>query len=52
MNDQSSAPKLCPRCEEIRHIRREFRLCDPCELEVLRIWQANAVAIEEEQRVA
>lgn len=46
----SEAPKLCPRCEEIRHIRREFRLCDPCELEVLRIWQANALALHQEQQ--
>jgi hypothetical protein len=52
MSEQTQKLQLCPRCEELRHIRREFRLCDPCELEVLRIWQANAIALQEEQRVA
>lgn len=48
----SQTLKLCPRCEELRHIRKEYRLCDPCELEMLRIWQANAIALQEEGHAA
>jgi len=45
--------KLCPRCEEFVHIKPQYRLCDPCEMEVLKVWQHNAIALkEEEEQVA
>jgi hypothetical protein len=44
--------KLCPRCEEFVHIKPQYRLCDPCELEVLKILQHNAIALREEDNAA
>lgn len=44
--------QLCPRCEELIVIHNDYRLCNPCQIEMLRICQANAIALQEEQRVA
>lgn len=39
--------KLCHRCEELTHIKPEFKLCDDCEMEVLREW-SNRLEQEKE----
>lgn len=44
--------KLCPRCEHARHIKPNFRLCDPCELEFLKVLQDNGLPLNYEVRGA
>lgn len=51
MSDQHK-PQLCQRCNNLRHIKREFKLCDHCELEVLRVWQSMLECSQEVARVA
>lgn len=45
---EMSQVKLCQRCEEFVHIKPQYKLCDPCEMEVLSILQHNAVALAQE----
>ncbi|GAB4422242.1 MAG: hypothetical protein OHK0011_00920 [Turneriella sp.] len=52
MNQSVEAPKLCPRCDELRQIRPHYKLCDPCEMEVLRVWHDRLHDNQEAQRVA
>lgn len=40
--------QLCQRCEEFVHIKPQYKLCDPCEMEVLSILQHNALALHQE----
>jgi hypothetical protein len=48
----SEKPKLCPRCEQLVHIKPNYKLCDPCEFEVLRVWQSRLAYDQEAARVA
>lgn len=52
MSAQAETIKLCPTCSQLRHIRKSFKLCDLCEMKVLRVWYDRLHAHQEVQRVA
>lgn len=52
MSEAAQTLKFCQRCEELVFVHNDFRICNPCQMEILRVCQANAIALMEEQRVA